>query len=91
MQEIQRLQTPAQAVVVPSQPFNSDALEDPFTSRVVAKLAIADEIAVPLARLSVEDRNFIDELLAQTLARGVVLGRVRAYFRHKKPGADHAG
>ena len=75
---------------MPRQPFDAEALEDRFASRVAAKLAIADEIAVPLARLSGADRDFIDEVLGQTLARGAVLARIRAYFRHKKPGADHA-
>lgn len=85
-----RLAAPTQAVVVPSQPFDAEALEDRFASRIAAKLAIADEIAVPLAKLSGPDRDFIDEVLGQTLVRGVVLARIRTYFRHKKPGADHA-
>jgi hypothetical protein len=78
------------AVVVPSQPFDAQALEEQFASRISAKLAIADEIATPLARLCSADRDFIDEVLGQTLVRSHVLTRIRAYFRHKKPGAEHA-
>jgi len=31
-----------------------------------------------------EDRTFIDQVLAETLTRSIVLARVRGYFRDKK-------
>ena len=75
------------------QPF-APAPEDRYPSGVAAKLAIADELARPLARLSVEERQFIDQVIGETLVRAVVLQRIRAYFRAKptsQGGHDHAG
>jgi hypothetical protein len=37
------------------------------------------------------DRAFIDQVLAETLNRGIVLARVREYFRGKQSGGDYAG
>lgn len=85
-----RLVSSAPAIAVPSQPFDIEALEDRFASVITAKLAIADEIAMPLAKLSAQDRAFVEDVLGETLARSVVLARIRAYFRHKKPGEEHA-
>jgi len=51
-------------------------------------LAIADEIAMPLAKLAPSDRTFIDHVLAETLVRSVVLARIREYFRHKDTQGD---
>lgn len=76
-------------IPVPTQPFEMGAHDDDFSSTVAAKLAIAEDLAVPLAKLSVEDRGFIDEVLAQTLSRGIVLARIRDYFRHKRSGEEH--
>jgi hypothetical protein len=74
------------------QPF-APAPEDRYPSGVAAKLALADELARPLTRLSVEERLFIDQVLSETLVRAVVLQRIRAYFRTKpasQGGHDHA-
>jgi hypothetical protein len=77
---------------LPRQPFPAEPQEYHYPSQVAAKLAIADEIARPLAELDFEDRAFIDNLLADTLARHAVLTRVREYFRHRKTqGNQHAG
>jgi len=57
---------------------------------IAAKLAIADDLAMPLSKLSQDDKAFIDQVLAEGLVRKVVLARVREYFRHKK-GEQHAG
>jgi hypothetical protein len=75
---------------IPRQPFDSDALEYRYPTVLAAKLAIADELATPLAKLSFEDRAFIDQVLAETRMRRVVLARVREYFRHRQ-GEQHAG
>jgi putative transposase len=76
-------------IPVPTQPFELGAHDDDFSSTVAAKLAIPDDMAVPLAKLSVEDRGFIDEVLTQTLSRGIVFARIRDYFRHKRSGEEH--
>lgn len=86
-----RLESPFAAVDIPKQPFNAQILEYQFPNAIAAKLAIADDLAKPLAKLSVSDRAFIDQVLAETLARSVVLSRVRCYFREQKTGEDHAG
>lgn len=57
---------------------------------IAAKLAIADELAQPLAKIAPADRVFIDQVLGETLNRSVVLSRIRDYFRNKKSGGDHA-
>lgn len=74
---------------LPRQPFHAEALEDQYPNRITAKLAIADEIALPLVKLEPDDRAFIDQLLAETLVRQVVLARVREHFRNKKTRGDH--
>ena len=56
---------------------------------IAAKLAIADDLAMPLAKLVPEDRAFIDQILAETLTRRIVLARVRDYFRNQKSGDGH--
>ncbi|QLG96767.1 transposase family protein (plasmid) [Pseudomonas yamanorum] len=81
---------PMSAADIPRQPFDPHAHEYHYPTVIAAKLAIADELAKPLAKLVAEDKVFIDQVLAETLMRRVVLERVREYFRHKK-GAQHAG
>ena len=54
-----------------------------YPTPIAAKLAIADELARPLAKLPLEDRQFIDQILKETLERKIVLTRVRDYFRAK--------
>lgn len=75
---------------LPHQPFDADAHEYRFPSVIAAKLAIADDLARPLAKLPPQDRQFIDQVLAETLVRRIVLARVRDYFRHGKSGEEHA-
>jgi hypothetical protein len=77
---------------LPRQPFNAEPQEYHFPTQIAAKLAIADEIAMPLAKLDPDDRAFIDSVLAETLARSAVLARIREYFRQKETlGDQHAG
>jgi hypothetical protein len=47
----------------------------------MAKRAIADYLGQPLARLSVEEREFIDTTLAKTLNKKEVIEQMRQYFR----------
>lgn len=74
---------------LPRQPFHAEALKDRYSNRITAKLAIAEEIALPLVKLDPDDRAFIDRLLAETLVRPVVLARVREHFRNQKTRGDH--
>ncbi|ABX47786.1 integrase [Shewanella baltica] len=76
---------------LPHQPFDARKFEYHFPGVIAAKLAIADDLAIPLARMSDEDRAFIDRILAETLNRSEVLARIRDYFRNRQSGEDHAG
>ena len=76
---------------LPHEPFDAGILEYRFPTVIAAKLAIANDLATPLAKLSTEERAFIDHMLGETLIRSVVISRVREYFRNKKSGGDHAG
>lgn len=82
---------PAAGVDLQKQPFDTQILEYQFSNRIAAKLAIADDLAIPLAKLSATDRTFIEQILDETLTRSIVLARVRIYFREKKTGEEHAG
>jgi hypothetical protein len=81
------------ACEIPSQPFESTTADNNcYPGAIAAKLAIADELAMPLAKLSTQDRQFIDQLLDETLERTVVLARIRGHFRKKaRVGSEHAG
>lgn len=81
---------PPVPAAIPRQPFDAEALEFKFPTAIAAKLAIAADLAMPLAKLPSEDRAFIDQVLAETFIRRVVLERIRGYFRHRK-GKEHAG
>jgi hypothetical protein len=56
-----------------------------FENTVRAKLAIADLLGRPLARLSVEERNWINGVLADTLSKSTVLARVQKRFMTLRP------
>ncbi len=76
-------QTPSELTVVPFQdpdPFQ----EFTYPTVLAAKGAIADYLALPLARLSEAERTFIDELLAETLEKQVILDRVQDYFQGRR-------
>jgi hypothetical protein len=86
-----RLQPPTIPPDIPTQPFDAGALEYSFPSTVAAKLAIADDLGQPLAKLPADDRAFIDQVLAETLMQRLVFARIREYFRRKPLGGEHAG
>jgi hypothetical protein len=72
----------ASPAAVPVRPFRDP---DPFhelefASPIAARRTIAEEVRLPLAKLSEEDRAFIDALLARTLARPEILAAVRERF-----------
>jgi hypothetical protein len=73
---------------IPVRPFRDP---DPFhelvfASPIAARRAIADEVRLPLGKLSEEDRAFIDGLLARTLARPEILAAVRERFPQGRRG-----
>jgi hypothetical protein len=76
---------PAQAAVVTprGRPFQAaDPLrESAHPNAVAAKLAIADQLGRPLARLPPADRAWIDALVRETLDKAAVASRVAAYFK----------
>ena len=73
-------------------PFSDPDPFQEFTYPTVlfAKRAISDYLALPLAKLSAEQRAFIDALLAETLNKKAVMERVRQYFQLPKGGGQHA-
>ncbi|ARV59181.1 transposase (plasmid) [Nostocales cyanobacterium HT-58-2] len=80
-------QPKSEPIIIPFQdpdPFQ----EFTYPSILAAKRAIADNLALPLARLSEQERAFIDELLAQTLSKKVILERVRHYFKQRRENKD---
>jgi hypothetical protein len=79
---------PGLPVPVPTQPF---ADPDPFyeltfPTPLAARQAIADELRLPLAKLSEEDRAYIDRLLAETLSRPSIIAAVRERFPAGRKG-----
>ena len=65
-----------------------------FPSVLAAKLAIADYLGRPLAKLAAEDLGYIEALLEETLERRTVITCVRGYFRDRaqrqKENGEHA-
>ena len=75
--------TPASTRPEPTRiPFRDpDPFEEmAYPNAIRAKLAIADLLGQPLARLSDEERAWINALLAETLAKAAVMARVRERF-----------
>jgi hypothetical protein len=79
---------PGAALMPPAKPFNGP---DPFheltfPNAVAARQAIAEELRLPLAKLSDEDRAFITQLLAETLSRPVIIATIRTRFPAGRKG-----
>lgn len=89
--DLQLVNNPQSGDDLKHQPFDITESEYVFPTVIAAKLAIADDLAMPLAKLSDDNRAFIDGVLAQTLIRREVLARIREHFRNRLSGADHAG
>jgi hypothetical protein len=84
-----RLLPQEEMMVIPSLPFDET---DPmlfFKNHVEAKLAIANELAIPLAKLSEQDKVWIEQMLTETLERSQVIARVRSYFREQRNVTSH--
>jgi hypothetical protein len=52
-----------------------------FPTSVAAKLAIADYLGIPLARLAPELLSKVDEILGESLDKSEVIGRIQALFK----------
>lgn len=61
-----------------------------YPSVLAGKRAISDYLAQPLARLSSEQLEFIDALLAETLQKKVIRQRVHDYFYLSSGEGSHA-
>lgn len=61
-----------------------------YSTILLAKRAIADYLGKALAKLSNEERAFIDVLLADTLNKKQVMERVRNYFKPHSKGEQYA-
>ena len=57
-----------------------------YPTTLMAKRAIADYLGRPLAKLSVEQREFICALVEETLTKKVIMERVRQYFHPSQAG-----
>jgi len=57
-----------------------------YPTTLMAKRAIADYLGQPLAKLSVEQREFICALVEETLTKKVIMERVRQYFHPSQAG-----
>ena len=90
--DLQFLTSSPQALEPSLTPFHDPDPFQEFTYPTVlfAKRAIADYLGQPLARLSAEQRAFIDALLTETLQKKTVIERVRQYFRQGSQGEHHA-
>jgi hypothetical protein len=80
---------------VPELPVIPFSDPDPFQeftypTTLFAKRAIAEYLAQPLAKLSAEQRVFIDTLLAETLNKKLIMERIREYFKQPKGGEQNA-
>jgi hypothetical protein len=60
-----------------------------FTTVIAAKLAIAEYLGRPLAKLAPEQIAYIDELCASTLNKQTVMAKVRDFFNPLR-GSPHA-
>lgn len=78
---------PARVPFADPDPFEEIA----YPSAIRAKLAIADLLGRPLARLSEEDRAWINGVLGETLAKTAVMARVRERFLAPRAPATPLG
>jgi hypothetical protein len=78
--------------VLPMKPFQDPDPYQEFTypTTLMAKLAIADYLGQPLAKLSSEHREFIAALVEETLTKKLLLERVREYFQLQTRGEVNA-
>jgi hypothetical protein len=69
-----------EAVLLPGQPFIDPLEALTFPNTIAAKLAIADYLGYPLAKLTPEQREQVEQILTNTLNKQQVLAQVQTYF-----------
>lgn len=81
--DLQFMEEKEQLPTLPMKPFQDPDpyLEFTYPTTLMAKLAIADYLGQPLAKLSVEQREFLSALVEETLTKKVLLEQVRTYFQ----------
>lgn len=57
-----------------------------YPSKIAARLAIADELRLPLAKLNADDQAFIGQLLDETLSRPTIIAAIRNRFPAGRKG-----
>lgn len=78
-----------EAILLPGQPFVDPLEELTFPNTIAAKLAIADYLGYPLAKLTPEQREQVERILTNTLNKQQVLAQVKTYF-HPSSRSPHA-
>ena len=61
-----------------------------YPTALMAKRAIADYLGQSLAKLNLEQRDFISALVEETLTKKVIMERVRQYFHFPERGGANA-
>jgi hypothetical protein len=83
LEEAPQLDNPIGPTAITAQSFvDPDPFQElTFPSAIAAKRAIADYLALPLAKLPPEQLDFIKTLVGETLDKQEVLTQVRDYFK----------
>ncbi len=64
-------------------------IEFTFPDQVSAKQAIATELGIPLAKLTQEQRDYIHNIVAETLNKTMVFEQIHAFFDSSIKGKQH--
>jgi len=64
-------------------------IEFTFPDQVSAKQAIATELGIPLAKLTLEQRDYINKTVAETLNKTMVFEQIHAFFDSSIKGKQH--
>ncbi len=81
----------AQVQVMPKTTFidPDPFIEFTFTDRVAAKQAIASELGKPLAKLTPEQLDTINSIVAETLNKRLIFEQIHAFFNSPLKGIQH--
>lgn len=79
------VQEPPKTAFVDPDPF----IEFTFPDRVAAKQAIATELGLPLAKLNQEQRDLINQVVAETLNKRLIFEQIHAFFSSPLKGKQH--
>ncbi len=64
-------------------------IEFTFPDRVTAKQAISTELGIPLAKLTEEQLNYINKIIAETLNKKLIFEQIHAFLNTIKKGEQH--